>query len=577
MRLSKNIYLNVISRRLLLFLFIVSVLINFSVMHINIPSEKRSRLVLPSSETAMAFSRAMISARKNVYNSYKSQAGKPPVLRTYLNKTAVSKMYTVVVSGLKRTVPEWVINNMRSFLMQSFNPDEQQMISALERIRKNIRRPDPKFFYYGGFYVYSAGAFLYLSSLAGIVTLTSDMSYYFHYPGEMRKIYLILKLWGLLFASLTVFIVFYAGARMFSSSAGLFAACFYVLSPIVITDSGLLKPYGFSLFWIMLAFIYLCSFVKSNETKKFHVAAVFWGLAAGSLYLSLFLAPAFVLALYFAPLEKGKLFLLIKTFLLVLGVFLLVNPYFPFNLDIVYKEFVHVTSCAPFKLSFGRFLIYFFETLPAGLSAGIYILFIAGLVRILRKPRKETLVFVAAFIPAVVYTAFTNYKLSHYSVVYVPFMVLPAGYFADFLWRKTWGKIAVSVVFAVAVLNAAYYLRFGLIEDTRISAGRWINKNIPEGSSIGCAGGFTGMAGYPVFRLWDYRLKPNVKTSSERDFQYYIWIENEKNSIAKKGDFRQNFVPVQRCKNNIDFFEKAFFAKRIVKNYGRKIIIYKRK
>ncbi|MBA3065683.1 glycosyltransferase family 39 protein, partial [bacterium] len=465
------------------------------------------------------------------------------------------------------------------FLMQSFNPDEQVTIAILERIKSQGLRPDPGTYSYGGLYIYSAGAFLYFSSVVGAVTLTSDISYYFLHPEEMRKIYVIFKLWGMLFTSLTVFLIFYAGSLIFSRRAGLFAAFFYSITPGVMIDGNLMKPYGFSLFWSMLAFIFMILFVKEGREKLFYLASVFLGFALGSIYIHVFMMPAFLAAVYFSTSNEKKLSLLIKGSLLVLGAFLITNPYFVPNIKMVYKELLAATGAAPFKISFYNAAIYFLATLPAELSAGIYVFCLLGLWKILRTRTPEMIVLCAAFVPAAVYISFSHCHYAHYSVTLVPFAVLAAGYFADFLWRehRRWGQIALGAVFALSMLNASYYLYLWLKEDTRISAGKWINDNIPSGSSIAAGGNFTGMEGYPAFRMWDYDLKPQIGGASKKDFRYYIWIENKKGGLAESSYFDDNFEQVRRYKNNIGFFEKIFFTKHIVKNYGKEIVIYKRK
>jgi len=340
-----------------------------------------------------------------------------------------------------------------------------------------------------------------------------------------------------------------------------------------------MKPYGFSLFWVTLAFIFMILFIKEGRGKLFYLASIFMGLALGSIYIHVFTMPAFFAAVYFAPSNEKKLQILIKGCIIATVVFIFTNPYFLPNINMVYKELMHATGAAPVKISFYRPTAYFLETLPSELSAGICVFCLLGLWKVLKTRSSEMIVLCTAFVPATVYASFSFCYYAHYSVILVPFAVLTAGYFADFLLRKykIWGRALVGIVSVLSMLNAGYYSYLWLREDTRISAGRWINENIPSGASVAAAGNFAGMDGYPAFSMWDYDLKQGINIFSEKDFQYYILIEDEKSGIAENADFIENYDPVWRGKNNIDFFEKIFFTKHIMKNYGKKIVIYRRK
>src|SRR5206468_8460704 len=73
---------------------------------------------------------------------------------------------------------------VRRFRLYSCQPDEMITFRSLSRMKPGRGDLDPRFFQYGGLWVYAVGGLLKVASMLGLVTLRPDLAYYLDHPEQ---------------------------------------------------------------------------------------------------------------------------------------------------------------------------------------------------------------------------------------------------------------------------------------------------------------------------------------------------------------------------------------------------------
>ena len=85
---------------------------------------------------------------------------------------------------------------VRRFRLYSCQPDEMITFRSLSRMKPGSGDFDPRFYQYGGLWVYPVGALLKAGSLFGIVTLRGDLAYYLDHPEQFARFYIVARLYA---------------------------------------------------------------------------------------------------------------------------------------------------------------------------------------------------------------------------------------------------------------------------------------------------------------------------------------------------------------------------------------------
>ena len=242
--------------------------------------------------------------------------------------------------GVEEVRPGWdfpppkLMESYRSLLLQSRHPDEKKSFIILSRMRPWRLEFRPEYVFYGGAFIYPLGACLGAAHLAGLATITSDMSHYLMNPADMGRLYLAGRLFMLLFQLGTILLLYRIGLRLSGRPAGIVAALLAALSPFVLVNAHILKPHSYSAFWALAAVYGLLEAASSGRRRDLVLCGLSAGMAGGSNFslVALCAIPAL------APLVAARRPRWTDCALAVaaaLAVFVAANPYFIFD----YKDF----------------------------------------------------------------------------------------------------------------------------------------------------------------------------------------------------------------------------------------------
>ncbi|MCR4334867.1 MAG: glycosyltransferase family 39 protein [Patescibacteria group bacterium] len=144
------------------------------------------------------------------------------------------------------------------------------------------------------------------------------------------KLSFLIKLIVPFFSTLSVFLIYILGKRLFSKEVGLYSAILFALIPIHVLYSGKVLTDAFVVFFILLTFI---SFWRGyEEENKIHkiLFGLFLALSLLARYTTLWITPVFLL--YFLIRDRSLKFLKDKYLWYAIGVFFLtLTPWFIYS------------------------------------------------------------------------------------------------------------------------------------------------------------------------------------------------------------------------------------------------------
>ncbi|EKD94505.1 MAG: glycosyl transferase family protein [uncultured bacterium] len=288
----------------------------------------------------------------------------------------------------------------------------------------------------------------------------------------------------------TVFLTYLLSKKMFSKKVGLLAALFLTFNYRNIMNSHITLPDIYNAFFILLALISYWNLYKKPNTKNYLLAGLLAGVAFSIKYQYFAVIPLILIHLKMV-FENGfsfkKLFDLkiIMSGVTIILVFLLTNPYFFINLEIVLvkmeEEFrkygMGTNSLNLFPISY----LYHIDYGPVQ-----FLLVITGLIYGIFKKFFKSLFLLSLVIPS--YYMFIYYSHGGFYVrnfipttpILLMFASLVIWEIIDFVQNKVDKKI--STVFLVIIMFATLY--------------------IPARNSILSSYGYTLPWGYEALRPW---------------------------------------------------------------------------
>ncbi|MDO8630039.1 MAG: hypothetical protein Q7R41_06055, partial [Phycisphaerales bacterium] len=158
------------------------------------------------------------------------------------------------------------------YRLYTYQPDEMITMMALAGMRPSQLQLDPRLYQYGGLFIYPVGALIKLCGLLGLIDVRSDVVYYLDHPDEFGKFYIVARAYSAAWGLLGVILVYALARRMAaapnssnrqstidnrqsiapvayapgsdpSHRAGLLAALFFALMPVVVCMSHEGKPH----------------------------------------------------------------------------------------------------------------------------------------------------------------------------------------------------------------------------------------------------------------------------------------------------------------------------------------------
>ena len=354
--------------------------------------------------------------------------------------TGVSPAYLRESWSISRASPAGKLPRSTFNIIRSFHPDEHNILKSISTMDPARHDLNPHFFEYPTFYIYLVAALLKMLSLAGILTVTSDISYYFLHPSSMGELYLAGRCLTVFFGLLGVLFVYHAARHLFDSDTGLFAALLLCLTPLYAINGHFLTV-DVPMTALACGGVYLLVlFLKSQRVGHLLLASVFFGLAASTKYpaaplwllvpMSAALSRRCVLAIFSRPVLYGCLLFLASFF--IGSPYILIAPH-EFLRDLAYQ-----TSSRGVAFSLQGVLLFFRDSIPA-LWAGastLAVLFGAGTVFCVMRPHASTLfVLSGLFLASSPLLVAGGFKYARYYLPLVPFLAIAAGCAAAHMLR----------------------------------------------------------------------------------------------------------------------------------------------
>lgn len=362
------------------------------------------------------------------------------------------------------------------------HPDENNMISSILSLTcTNMSKEclNPHFFAYGQFPLYLTSFILtpyrYLSGLGYL---------------QPQDVSFTLRLIAATSSILSGVILFKLLNSWFKQKKiALIGLAFFIFSP------GLIQQAHFGTTESLLMFFLLCI---TYFSKRFSLQAFFVGLSvatkpSGVLF---FIIPAMRIILDKKLTIKKKFVLLIKDLFLVVITTFIFSPHYFFSLSDFLSSLNYESSVATGSLKV-FYTTQFSNTIPLlfqfthilPVSIGILVLFlgVVGYFFFIKKDLALALSILFLFI----YSCFLYTKWTRFIVIFLPYLIIASCYALDKLFTISKTDIQRSLVNTFCVIGIAYQLILGLSymsiythEDTRVSATKWIAKNIPAGSKV---------------------------------------------------------------------------------------------
>ncbi|MCM8822289.1 MAG: glycosyltransferase family 39 protein [Candidatus Omnitrophica bacterium] len=483
------------------------------------------------------------------------------------------------------------INAIRTYLLRTYYPDEHITIVALTNINPRKKQFSPEVLIPGAFYVYSTGLYLAICHYFGIIKITNNLDFYLANPGEMARIYLLIRFLNLIAFFFSIYLVWMTGKTIWNEKVGLISSFLFGVSPVLNLWNHFGYYYTFSLPFVILAFFFSARILMNNITKDYALAGVFSGISM-SIVMLYGMSVSFLLVSCLMVLTSSSAGYISKETVkkVLIGLTSMLCAFFVINIFLL-ADFK--TLCKLIKFEQGDFIFspqpffFIFGSLKSAVGWPFLLAAMAGYILLFIKKDRFNLFFaVSTILPLIVLFCFSPWYARR-AIFLVPFLALSSGIFCDWLKKKSLIAGNIFLLFTLAftfVYSAAFTETFAR-ENTREKAGRWINANIQDNSKIGL---LQLPAPYrtPPFHFWRYKLigiNWDKKALEQFRPDYFIISEYETQSIdeAKVYSFFENYSKIKEFKKTPSFagisFNRTRFSARDFWISSPCITIYKRK
>lgn len=429
-----------------------------------------------------------------------------------------------------KTPPKELVNSFRSFFVRSEHEDEQSILLALSRMKPKKLEFRPHLFTYGALHIYSVGAALVVGAATGLVTLKSSILFYLDDPAKMAAMYLAGRLLTVAFFIGGALMVLRLGRRSLGAEAGFLGAAIYLMTPQAVVQAHVLKNHTF---WTVLALWTVERSIRVLETgtlRRYALAGAAAGLTTAS-FLGAWPACLVVGAAGFLRLiglhdPKGKpcapwpeLQGLVLSGACAAAAFLITNPYWIVDFKEALLEMKVLSGFGGFDMTHP--LLFVRNALRRSVTDPVLTLMFGGAALAVLKGKKDPplllcgLAFLIALACMATVVGVVSTRQARYFTGWVALGSLLAGRVLQELraMKGPAGKLgnATTAIVLAGLLcqGLSYAHNFALGEgekSTHFRAGEWIEKNVPEGATIGLTR-YPQPSNSPFFR-WDrYRLR----------------------------------------------------------------------
>lgn len=222
---------------------------------------------------------------------------------------------------------------VRRFRLYSDQPDEMITFRSLSRMKPGNGDFDPRLFQYGGLWIYPVGALLKIASMAGIVTLKSDLAYYLDHPEQFGRFYILARLYVVAWGLIGVGVVYAIGKEWTGKIfVGLWAGILFAVMPVVVNMAHEAKPHLPGVVLTLSTVLFAMRYAKTGKRRWWVLTGLACGAAAGMVLtgvVSFVVLPVMVMLREIS--WKQRIGIVAAAASIGITVFLLTNPYLPLD------------------------------------------------------------------------------------------------------------------------------------------------------------------------------------------------------------------------------------------------------
>ena len=424
-------------------------------------------------------------------------------------------------------------------------PDELFVIGAA--IGMHGGDANPHFFDYPGLHLYViAGLYAVFYGIGRITgQFTSPETFVTNFREAWAPYFLIPRVTAALFGTATIAVVYGIAATLLTRTAGVLAALFLSLAFLHVRDSHYATTDVPMTFFVMAAILAATRVRCGRRASDAWLAGILAGCATSTKYNAVFvtLALAAVEALHAWELRREWRRMLAEThiFRMAAGcilIFAVTNPYLFLDFGSAWKQLSGLAmqneaGMTPPELLGRGWTYHLPHSLRYGLGLPLLIAALSGFIwMVVRKPSAALVlgVFPLAYYAVV---GMGHNVFVRYMIPIVPFLCLFAAYgvteLARLLAQASLARreplIAGALSLAIVAPTAASTIQFDYLlaqDDNRNVAARWVQQQVPPGSSIYTAGNLYGhlqldVRGQPPnYRYFDFDWRAEHFTESRR-------------------------------------------------------------
>lgn len=360
----------------------------------------------------------------------------------------------------------------------AFHPDERNISWAVTRIHF-FDQLNPKFFAYGGLPIY-----LYRALAEGVAAVTHNQVWL----NDWGHIAVVGRSVSAVLSTVSIGLIFIAGALYFSPGVGLLSAALLAFSPWAFREAHFETTETMLVFFLLLLVI----LSKKIGSKKTHLTTFLlgfvWGLALAAKTTSLVFA-----IIPLAALLSHKKFWDTVILSLVAGItFFVFSPFTILDFTHFYESMTYESGVAlgrftvPYTLQFLHTPQYIYQIITMLWQSGLVV--IAGLVGFVCMVLRLKKYWLFLLFPLLYFGWIGTWfaKFSRYNVPFLPFATIAAAWLSVALIKKTHtaGYLLAGILIVTTALWGFANFTVFMRPQTRIAATTWIFQNIPDGATI---------------------------------------------------------------------------------------------
>ncbi len=393
------------------------------------------------------------------------------------------------------------------------HPDEYHIVGSVAQL-SFPNHMNPHFFSYGTVTIY-------------LIYFTQQLLFYLFRITNLHFLnvnsFLIGRFYSALFSTFTIFIVYKICRFVMQPRFSYLAALLVGITPGLIQQAHFATPESNEIFFLFGSLFFMIKFIKQNKILFLALASVFLGFAMGvKISSAVFLLPLATTAIinsYPKKLSFKKIRLFMKQLLkkllkfasfigiiaiITTATLALVAPYifldFPdFRGNLEYEGGLAMGKLSVFYTrQFINTMPSFFQIekiLPFALGPFLLLFSFIGfffiVINQIKKPKKEIILIIIAFLSLYIPNAFLFAKWTRFISPTFPFFAIFACFLLDRLYSKNKfiSKLLTIILLIGSFLWTTAFFSIYLHPDVRITASNWIEKNFPERSIILVEGG----------------------------------------------------------------------------------------